>query len=139
MTGSPYLYTVIFCWNVWNGVIGAISTAASGAFGMDILPSDEYGRPLNAARDMQFLSWASLITQTGFPILMGGALLSDTWTVLYWQCCDALCLPVCLIGLLDCTAYCFERYYINNNVDLEYDSALRYLEAYRGIRSSLGA
>eukprot|EP01051_Picozoa_sp_SAG22_P026428 SAG22_NODE_8334_length_663_cov_1.345745_1_plen_92_part_01 len=52
MTGSPHLYTVIFCWSIWGGLIGAITTAAGGAFGMDILPSDDEGRPLNAARDM---------------------------------------------------------------------------------------
>jgi hypothetical protein len=50
---TPRLYTVIFLWGLWNSLFGAIGTAAAGAFGMDILPSDAEGRPLNAARDMQ--------------------------------------------------------------------------------------
>ena len=42
---------------------------------MDCLPADPLtGKPLNTARDLNLLAWASQIPRTGLPVLIGGAL-----------------------------------------------------------------
>eukprot|EP01052_Picozoa_sp_SAG31_P034746 SAG31_NODE_4101_length_3583_cov_1.895522_3_plen_203_part_00 len=75
LTGSPWLYTLIQCWSVWQCFLGCICTSAAGALGYDCLPSDELGRPLAASRDTNLMAYASSIPRTGLPMLLGGSFL----------------------------------------------------------------
>jgi len=71
----PGNFTLVLLWTAFNAVTSSIATAAQGAIQMDCLPCDENGEPLRAAYDMNMYVWGALVPVTGFPLLLGKAVM----------------------------------------------------------------